>query len=700
MKNLILILVILSLSNFLVSQNIWEPTNGPNGLVLREVEFIKENSIAISANYSGIYLSDDRGQTWRKIQNGLDHDYSFATSMAVDQNGDLYALIDDKLYILKNGSDEWSLLQSGFLGYRIIVTKEGLIYIILLGFTPLINYSSDHGNTFKSISINVNFRSLDGLYPNGNGNNYLDLLLTNQNAIFKINDDGSGIQQIISGLSREAIICWHPAGHLFIVDDYKGFYRYNTDGKGSIKITSIPETVLHLVVKPNGNLMAFTDYGDYESSDMGVTWKKNQSYIYRKLSKYDLIIYHGNRIFIDHDLYPDCFKANLEFSEDNGVSWMNFEKLFQHPTYHDMFIDKLDRIFTRVCGEQAYSYSTNDGEDWQFLKPPNLSSKALDLCSNQRGELFILLDDDVFFSNDLGNHWMEYPPLDLNSVYKISSNHAGLIIVQGNPLSYITTDGGDNWKIMTDPGVPIRKVIVHPDSSIFVLAAYQLMYTTDLGANWFVIPDSIEYVSDFCISTVGTVYFSGKNISLGKPGLFSTKDKFQTFEFIDAQVYYSNLLIDKDNNLYGLNGSNGEICSVSKDGGRIWETFESGLPYWNYGQHFEMNSKHELFAAMLLDRVYKTVNPMVNTKSIGDHRSDFRISVYPIPAKDIIHIKLHKSKDEQCHWTMLDLTGRCIAIGRASSSGFNINTSYYANGIYLLKFEDSSLPIQKLVIQH
>ncbi len=701
MKYLIPIYLFLISVHSIVAQDIWEPTQGPNGLVVGEFELIQENSIAISVGYLGVYLSYDQGQSWKKIYKGLDHAYSYATSMASDKKGDLYALIDDNLYVLNNGGDEWKLLQSGvFLGYQLFVTHDGLIYIILSGFTPLINYSSDQGKTFKSIPINVNFRSLDGLYPNGNGNNYLDLLLSNQNAIFKINDDGSGIQQIISNLSRDAIICWHPDGYLFTVSDYMGFVRYNKDGNASIKITAIREAILHLAVKPDGHLMAFTNEGDYESADLGLTWKKIHSVIYRRLGEYDRILFHGNKIYIDHNLYPDCFKANLEFSEDQGKTWKNFEELFQHSSYIDLFIDKEDRIFTRTCGKKAYSYSLNNGRTWQYLKTPNQSSKALDLCSNQRGELFILLDDDIFFSKDLGNLWMEYQPLDMNSTYKISSNHAELICVQGQPLSYITTDGGEHWNNMTDPGVPINKILLHPDGSIFILASNQLMYSTDVGLHWVVIPDSIDYIPDFCISNDGTVYFSGHNSSSRQEGLFSTKDKFKTFEFISEESYCYRLLMDKNNTLFGLEGFNGEICRKSYDGGKTWDAFESGLPNWTYSINFELNSRNELFVAMLLDRVYKTVNPVVSTHSIENKRTESRISIYPVPSKDIIQIKLDNSSENELHWTLIDATGRWVDEGSAKGSGFSINTSYYSDGIYFLKFEDPRLPIQKIVIQH
>jgi hypothetical protein len=74
--------------------------------------------------------------------------------------------------------------------------------------------------------------------------------------------------------------------------------------------------------------------------------------------------------------------------------------------------------------------------------------------------------------------------------------------------------------------------------------------------------------------------------------------------------------------------------------------------------------------------------------SVEPGHSEFRLSIFPNPVHDDLHINL-KSKSEDIFYSIYDVTGKIINEHRLiSSDGKKINVSFLSPGFYLLRITD------------
>lgn len=679
------------------SQNIWEPTNGPNGLDIEDVVISSTGRIVISIFGNGNYISDNNGINWIKTQSGLLDDHSYARDLVSGSNGIILAIIDNKLYRLDDNDTFWNLENDSLSSQTSLVAMQNnILYLIEYGIQSKLLYSVDTGYTLINFPFNVSYRSIYSIHINGNGNNYINVDDYGKYTIYRVNDDGSVINQVSSRLFPYTVLLWHPLGYLFGYYFNTGLIRMSADGKNPVTIANFTAVIKHMMIKSDGNLIAFTSEGDYESEDLGLHWNRKTSNISWKLQEYDRPFYFSNDFYIFN---TDCGESALQKTRDSGVTWVDFDPLFTNPSYTDMFIDTHDRIFTCNCGSQAYSYSTDYGKNWHFLNTPNQLVEVSDLNSSASGKLFLILMSDLFVSENLGQNWYKSNLSDSTYFRDILGNHDSIIYVFGDPLSYVSKDGGLSWKLTTNPGYATNKILIHPDGTVFVKNS-KILYSNDDGVHWTPISSFGGHVTDMKISDSGNIYFFATDFVNNKEGLFISKDKFNSFELVNDKVYYDKLLIH-DEILYGSEGLNGECCDYSSDGGLNWNKFETGLPNSTICGFINKNSRNEFFIAMESDAIYKTVNS-VTSISTPEEKLNSSISIYPNPVENKITITISNKNISSGHYKIIDLNGTEKLKGDFQSNVFTVDCSSLVNGMAYIQIigKNNFNSMEKIVILH
>ncbi len=90
-----------------------------------------------------------------------------------------------------------------------------------------------------------------------------------------------------------------------------------------------------------------------------------------------------------------------------------------------------------------------------------------------------------------------------------------------------------------------------------------------------------------------------------------------------------------------------------------------------------------------------TVGPCSLT-NIDNTTSNFSVHLFPMPAKNVVNIKIIGSY-ETPSWKLMDMGGRCIRQG----TGYTISTENIQDGIYFCTMESSEYALtQKIIIAH
>ena len=113
MKTLFVVFVTLLIfwcNSRIYSQNFWEQSNGPYGGEVRALVVNQDGVIFAGVVDLGLFKSEDNGENWINLTNGLGHKSVY--SIAINSDGRMFAgtRYDGVFYSTNNGND-W--IQSG-----------------------------------------------------------------------------------------------------------------------------------------------------------------------------------------------------------------------------------------------------------------------------------------------------------------------------------------------------------------------------------------------------------------------------------------------------------------------------------------------------------------------------------------------------------------------------------------------------------
>ena len=601
MKKIILYLLV-STSLCFSQDNFWEQTNGPYGGWGSPIAIDSSGNIFIGSTGEGIFKSTDNGYSWVKINNGLNINMLYFSSIIFNTKGYVFICASDGIYRSSNKGDEWIRANNGITYYWDLYTLS----------------TNSKGDIFAGTGNGI-YRSVD------NGDNWIFV--------------NNGIN-ITAPATPVLSLLVNSSDNIF-AGTTKGAYRSTNNGDSWTEINNgfnYSENseiyVQSLGIGPSGDLFAATSQGLYRTSDNGDNW-----------------------VSIDGDLPTDppygywCLAINsvghifvgelgngIIRSTDNGEHWSNISVVKTNdPVQIPIIIEGIainseDQIFAGANGNgqgEGVYRSTDNGETWTKIGAVMVSVNSLasnlnnyifagslyngvfrsidygsswkqiinhshitSLVINTLGNIFVgSIDNKIYLSSDNGDNWAKLVKSTSSNVLAINSNNNIFVGVWASIGESIerSTDNGDSWVEINDGIIgayidensplyysKVKSIVFDSNNNVFVgtLGDSGIYKSTDNGDHWVLFSNGFTGDSTYAlvIAKNGYIYASTN------AGIFQSVDDGENWininnEFPDDRIF--TFVLDKSGYIYAGTDSNGVL--VSTDNGESWTQIISGL---------------------------------------------------------------------------------------------------------------------------
>jgi photosystem II stability/assembly factor-like uncharacterized protein len=680
-----------------ISQNVWEPLNGPWGIPMEAIVVVNDSTVVFSAASGGFYISQDYGNSWNKFNNGLSNEKDYATRITADAQQNIFALINDELYVSEAGKNEWIPTGNRFENNpRIISTPSGYVYII----NEFINYgrfySKDLGKTFVKILEDDIYRYIYTYSFNGNGNNYF-ASDTGWGSIFKMSDDGLDIKRIHNNNYYDEIF-WHPSGNILLPNYSQGFWMMDSLGNNfrAVKFDSTNSSHFsrNILIKPNGNILVITDSGQYESIDGGVHWNKNSIPFYKEYGYAEMLWFSDSSIYL---MDSECNKRVLMNSTDSGQKWAERADKFIKNSSIEVLTTVSGDVFCKNGDYRPYQFQRNGTNDWEMLPDFCFYQHIL---TTKSGYLLLKVWETIYRSSDFGNSWVETklpPGIDHNYFVEAKNGYYYVFSFYSN-VNLVSKDEGMTWEKFSNPKMRVQNLYVHPDGSLLGIAEPGWNYVTiseDSGRTW-----KVDYLlwEIFAMNILrnGDIYVFAINHFDETPGLYLTSDKFKTAQLINDK-FFTRFVIDSFENFYVQSGT--DMILVSSDKGRTWKPFIEGLPSDRKIITLNLGKDGFFYVGLENDAIYRSKGLGNNPVSTNELNIKCDLEIQPNPVNKYMTVSILSNSISSGHYKIVDINGIDKINGDFNTKTFSIDCSSLAHGMSFLHVyaPDKLIAIEKFI---
>jgi photosystem II stability/assembly factor-like uncharacterized protein len=234
----------------------------------------------------------------------------------------------------------------------------------------------------------------------------------------------------------------------------------------------IDETNPQILYVPVWYVANDTDGGIYKSTDGGDTWQELPAM--QRHSVRALAIAPNNPRYLIAAAIDGAYR-----SLDAGATWQRFSPV-NHPDIirlHSVAIDPQNSDIVYLGTEHLPWKTTNGGKDWVCVKghPTDKKQQFIDdsdifsITVNRQDaqEVFASACSGIYHSRDGATNWEKYKGIPFTSrrthiIYPHPTNNQTIYSGTTEGL-WKTTDGGQNWRLLTSLRTVINAIIIHPD---------------------------------------------------------------------------------------------------------------------------------------------------------------------------------------------------------------------------------------------
>jgi photosystem II stability/assembly factor-like uncharacterized protein len=472
----------------------------------------------IAASLDGVWLSDDRGATWR---------HSLADqviyTLAADDQGQLYCgLADGRVWVSTDWGESWAFLaQASESAVLSLWVDGGTIYAGTAG--QGLTLSRDGGRTWQSIPALAG-GYVSALLADGQGH----LFARTRRALWRTSDGGTTWEEADSGLKgRVDALALGSHGALFAGTGGRGLYRsadvgrsWQRFGEGILEWAAIFDLAF-----ADDIAYAGTWDGIYRSMDSGRSWQQANSGL--GLPWANAFLADGQRLYLatfdgiylsddggdswqpassNADLYGvdlNCLAqddsgrlyggaaSGLYHSEDSGASWRMF------PATGGLNIRGIlplrdEALLVRVAFARLYA-SADGGQTW-YVRDRGFDphTEVTSLAASPHG-LYAGADDGLFFSADGGETWSRIAAeLRGQSVLALHVDSSSGSLYAGTTRGlYRSTDGGRSWEATGLRHVTVT-ALLRQGHALYAGTKYRGVFRSeDDGSSWQRLSDSL-----------------------------------------------------------------------------------------------------------------------------------------------------------------------------------------------------------------
>lgn len=570
-------------------KRIWKGLDNIGNLSSLAISSQNKKNLFVSTLGDGIYKSQDEGNSWSKVNNGLETlKIDLLSISARSPEVALAGGSEGGLYKTQNGGESWDqVIDSNNKITAIAFSLDSKDRVILGDRQGTLYFSSNEGDEWKQ-----------------------EFTLKNKGAIAAI-----------------AISPNFSSDQTFFVGTEKGGILKTVDGGLSFSEANqgiSDKNIKDIVILSNSVLLASTwNEGVFSSNDGGKTWNKSSKGL-TKNSQADEPQFkrpHFNNLTLSNTFSQDktIFLAGfngLFKSTDGGRVWSEIETLSPtlivglalSPDYqHDSTI----AVVTYVDG--AY-ISSDRGVTWtpmkkgleiprftqNFKKPDDDPRRFFDVAFSPHyysdQTIFISLLRNYFLkSTDRGNNWKIVPLKKAKGYIRgnllaVSPNFANdntIYLATNLGHIYRSTDEGDRFSIIGNINHKINSLEISPnfasDRTIYASGFETIYKTVDGGKTWQPITNREDLKGkswlDLAISPnykVDRIILAGSD-----QGLFETKDGGKSWEKIASDAYGGDGVIDAL--AISPNYSNDKTFIITVRGRGSFKTVDGGKTFTQLG---------------------------------------------------------------------------------------------------------------------
>jgi len=600
--------------------------------------FVVSDSNLYAGTFNGVFLKTINGTNWISDNNGLTNDVMNNPIFSLAVSGaNMYAVSESGLYKSNNWGIDWTLIpEFGNIVYQ-AVTFSGT-NVFTSQYNVGIQFSTDNGVSWDSINKGLPIpATVNPLAANGT-----NVFVGTDSGVYKLNYNDSTWTPI--GLLNQSIrVLTISDTNLFVGTD-NGIYKYNINNSIWTAIGLANKHINTIAVNDTNIFVGVGSEGVFLSTNNGITWTAVNNGIIT--STINPIATNGTDIYA---AVNNWYTNILYKSSDNGNNWSPLNiNLLGTSTLSYLAISN-SNIFAGSEGEGLF-HSLDNGLNWTV--DSNGIGYYISSIALKDTNVFVITEGGIFRSNNNGLSWNTFN----NGLSLVTTDYESLTILDTNIFVYDINSGKLYYSSINDTSWHFLFTISGNyhyfavcDGKLIVASSTGLYSISNNGSNWI-----STTISSFLISMI-TV--SGTNM----------------FGSFNDRIYYSN-----DNGLNWINVSEGLDTT---------ETFPFIYSLVANGEY--------LFAGTKYKGVWR--RPLSDFVGIKENEINKNIIfVYPNPTKDNLTIETNINTQQRVE--ILNLIGQTVYTTIINNKKATINTSAFANGVYILKlYTDKETVVRKFV---
>lgn len=492
---------------------IWRSVDNGENWVLTGFAFgCTDSSIAIradgiifaAAQANGVYMSEDHGDNWTQLINGLGGTY--VTKVAVDTLGNVLAGTRDGLFRLTDGGISWSPFGEVLQGIEItaldVDPSTGDVFVGTYGYGP------KNGAMFRYNSLAQNWTEIPNpgfwqaaafaFRPGGQV-----FAGTYQNTgVWRSTDNGDTWE--FAGLGRCCDISQEmrsvralaisPDGTVFAGANGDGVFKWTGNGLNWIRLVHgmRASDVYSVLVARDGGVLAGTGgIGIFRSADEGGSWTRvNSALICDGWATRSMVMNSAGQIFAAF--------VGVSRSDDGGVTWPSpYDHTLPGCCGYALAVGPADEIYAGG-GSLGVARSIDDGVSWKIL--PGLAGADIrSLAVDSVGRIFAGgINTGLWRSDDNGATWIPIGGFESEYYVKsiaISPNDDVFVSCLTRNAVLRSSDGGQTWVEVFAYNAAV--IAINSEGRVFAGFDGAVLSSTDNGNTWQEVNDGLMNLSIF-----------------------------------------------------------------------------------------------------------------------------------------------------------------------------------------------------------
>jgi photosystem II stability/assembly factor-like uncharacterized protein len=476
---------------------------GPEGGDVRKLAAVPDNPnrIFLGTSSGRLYLSDDRGQTWRVFAHlGEGFDYVLDNIEIDPSNSSVMYVagwsIEGKtgeVFKSRDGGKNWTSLK-GMQGksVRALAMANSNPKVLVAGTLDGVFRSNDGGDSWTRISPedHKDLKNIESVAIDPKDTNVV--YAGTWHLAWKTSDGGKNWKQINRGMIDDSdvfsIIVDPKEPNVVFASACSGIYKSQTAGELFHKVPGIPFTARRTrVLKQDPNhpnvVYAGTTEGLWRTEDLGQTWKRISS---PNITVNDVMLSAADPALVL--LATD--RIGVLMSDDSGKTFEPSNHGFTHRQVASVLVDGRNpsRIYAGTLNDRETGgvfVSDDGGRAWQQMSAGLGGHDVFQVRQDGEGNLYAATNGGLFRYSGKSKIWMKVLPARMEQKLRVSD-----IDIDGSTWYIATADGvyssknhGASWTPVAILGKQ-PFIAVHSHMGVTAAASYSKVFTSTNGTQW------------------------------------------------------------------------------------------------------------------------------------------------------------------------------------------------------------------------